>query len=59
MKKLWFALFQDYEGRWQAITGDHGEVFMWKTKAKAEKALKRHWAKNILHYCHVEVQHVR
>ena len=58
MKKLWFAVFKDHEGRWWHITGDHGEIKMWASEAAAKKGLKRHWANRLIRYCMV-VDHAR
>lgn len=58
MKKLWFAVYKDYEGNWQSITGDHGEIKMWDSEDDAKKGLKKHWAASIAQYCQV-VDHGR
>lgn len=41
--KSFFGAWVEHDGKVRFITED-GEIFTWKTKGAAEKALRKHWA---------------
>ena len=43
--KSFFAAWVEADGSVSFITGNRGETATWKTKAAAQKTLRRHWAR--------------